>query len=246
MWNKYLKDARAQIIAGAYETMYYANYVLYKKGLIKTLDYNNVSNMSLINWSAQETDSNFKDTLRRIFACYNGGQYYGMNVDLDKAQNNYPNMVFKYAMEFRSTGLKQDSGNIKGDKSVESVIQAGQQWVGKSPYVWGGGRTESDIKAGRFDCSSFVYYCFNKAGVNLGGIDNAVTFTLVNMGKKINPKDMKRGDVIFFDTYTKNGHVAIYLGNNQFMHDSTSKGVTISEFNSYWKSKFNGNVRRYT
>ncbi|MDT7932874.1 cell wall-binding protein, partial [Clostridium perfringens] len=98
MWSIFLKDARAQIIAGGFETMYYANYVLYRKGIINTQKFNNVENMKLIDWGASETDSNFRELLRRIFACYNGGQGYGMDVDLDKAQNNYPNSVFKYAM----------------------------------------------------------------------------------------------------------------------------------------------------
>ncbi|WP_338631703.1 C40 family peptidase [Clostridium baratii] len=244
MWNTFLKDTKAQVIAGGFELRRYTNYVLYKNGLVQKLDYNSNENMNLINWNANENDSEFRDTLRRVFACYNGGPTYGMNVDLDNAQNNYPNQVFKYAMDFRNNGFGEGD-IVVGSKDVETVIKAGEKWVGKSPYVWGGGRTEEDVKAGRFDCSSFVHYCFASAGVQLGDIASVVTFSLVKMGKQINPKDMKRGDVIFFDTYTIDGHVGIWLGNNKFMHDSTSNGVTVSEFNSYWKSKFNGKVRRY-
>ncbi|MGU8986086.1 cell wall-binding protein, partial [Clostridium perfringens] len=57
MWSIFLKDARAQIIAGGFETMYYANYVLYRKGIINTQKFNNVENMKLIDWGASETDS---------------------------------------------------------------------------------------------------------------------------------------------------------------------------------------------
>ena len=56
---------------------------------------------------------------------------------------------------------------------------------------------------------------------------------------------MKRGDIIFFNTYKTNGHVAIYLGEDKFLHDSSSKGVAINSLQqSYWKGVFNGNVRR--
>ncbi|MCX0386765.1 NlpC/P60 family protein [Clostridium perfringens] len=244
IWNVFLKDVRLQIITGAYETRHYANYVLYKKKLVPTLDYNSTENLKLINWNADENDSNFSEILKRIFACYNGGPSYGMNVNLDTAQNNYPNNVFKYAMEFRNAGL--NNVGIAGDNTtIENAINAGMKWVGKSPYVWGGGRTQADIDAGRFDCSSFVHYCYASAGIQLGDRGNAVTFSLVNMGKKIDPSDMKRGDIIFFNTYTYNGHIGIYLGDGKFLHDGSTKGVWINSLNEpYWAKAFNGNVRR--
>lgn len=244
MWSIFLKDARSQIIAGGFETMYYANYVLYRKGIINTQKFNNVENMKLIDWGASETDSNFRELLRRIFACYNGGQGYGMDVDLDKAQNNYPNSVFKYAMEFRNAGITESG--IKGDnETIEKAIEAGMKWVGKSPYVWGGGRNQADVDAGRFDCSSLVHYCYSNAGIQLGDRSSVTTWSLLELGRAVQPSEMKRGDLLFFDTAGRNGHVGIWLGDGKFLNDSSSKGVSIGDLNSpYWKSNFNGNVRR--
>ena len=239
MWNIFLNDPRAQIFAGAYEIRYYGNYVLYKQNKVPKLNYNNNENMDLVKWNSDENDSDFRETLRRIFACYNGGPSYGMKVDLDNAQFNYPNKVFQYAMEFRNAGLNQSSNQI-----IETVIEAGMKWVGKSPYVWGGGRTEADVIAGRFDCSSFVHYCYASAGIQLGDRASVVTFSLVNMGQKVDASEMRRGDLIFFDTYTVDGHIGIYLGDNKFLHDGTSTGVTVSELSGYYKDKFNGKVRR--
>ena len=239
MWNIFLNDPRAQIFAGAYEIRYYGNYVLYKQNKVPKLNYNNNENMDLVKWNSDENDSDFRETLRRIFACYNGGPSYGMKVDLDTAQFNYPNKVFQYAMEFRNAGLNQSSNQI-----IETVIEAGMKWVGKSPYVWGGGRTEADVIAGRFDCSSFVHYCYASAGIQLGDRASVVTFSLVNMGQKVDASEMRRGDLIFFDTYTVDGHIGIYLGDNKFLHDGTSTGVTVSELSGYYKDKFNGKVRR--
>ena len=239
MWNIFLNDPRAQIFAGAYEIRYYGNYVLYKQNKVPKLNYNNNENMDLVKWNSDENDSDFRETLRRIFACYNGGPSYGMKVDLDNAQFNYPNKVFQYAMEFRNAGLNQSSNQI-----IETVIEAGMKWVGKSPYVWGGGRTEAEVIAGRFDCSSFVHYCYASAGIQLGDRASVVTFSLVNMGQKVDASEIRRGDLIFFDTYTVDGHIGIYLGDNKFLHDGTSTGVTISELSGYYKDKFNGKVRR--
>lgn len=239
MWNIFLNDPRAQIFAGAYEIRYYGNYVLYKQNKVPKLNYNNNENMDLVKWNSDENDSDFREILRRIFACYNGGPSYGMKVDLDNAQFNYPNKVFQYAMEFRNAGLNQSSNQI-----IETVIEAGMKWVGKSPYVWGGGRTEADVIAGRFDCSSFIHYCYASAGIQLGDRASVVTFSLVNMGQKVDASEMRRGDLIFFDTYTVDGHIGIYLGDNKFLHDGTSTGVTVSELSGYYKEKFNGKVRR--
>lgn len=239
MWNIFLNDPRAQIFAGAYEIRYYGNYVLYKQNKVPKLNYNNNENMDLVKWNSDENDSDFRETLRRIFACYNGGPSYGMKVDLDNAQFNYPNKVFQYAMEFRNAGLNESSNQI-----IETVIEAGMKWVGKSPYVWGGGRTEADVIEGRFDCSSFVHYCYASAGIQLGDRASVVTFSLVNMGQKVDASEMRRGDLIFFDTYTVDGHIGIYLGDNKFLHDGTSTGVTVSELSGYYKEKFNGKVRR--
>lgn len=239
MWNIFLNDPKAQIFAGAYEIRYYGNYVLYKQNKVPKLNYNNNENMDLVKWNSDENDSDFRETLRRIFACYNGGPSYGMKVDLDNAQFNYPNKVFQYAMEFRNAGLEQSSNQI-----IETVIEAGMKLVGKSPYVWGGGRTEADVIAGRFDCSSFVHYCYASAGIQLGDRASVVTFSLVNMGQKVDASEMRRGDLLFFDTYTVDGHIGIYLGDNKFLHDGTSTGVTVSELSGYYKEKFNGKVRR--
>lgn len=244
MWRIYLKDARAQVIGGSYEIRYYVNYVLYKQNKVKKLDYNSSENMKLINWQASPSDSDFSTTLRRTFACYNGGPRYGMNVNLDTAQFNYPNKVFGYAMEFRDTSLEGNIGT--GDNStIEKAIATGSTLVGKSPYVWGGGRNPSDIANHRFDCSSFVHWCYASAGLNLGNYQSVVTDSLVTLGRKIEPSQMTRGDVIFFNTYKYNGHVAIYLGGGKFLHDGSSRGVWINSLDeSYWKKAFNGNVRR--
>ena len=58
-------------------------------------------------------------------------------------------------------------------------------------------------------------------------------------GKKINKNNLKPGDLIFFKPSRKYMHLGIYMGNNAFMHSSTSKGVIKSKLdNVYWKDKY--------
>lgn len=131
-----------------------------------------------------------------------------------------------------------------GNEIIEKAISMGISIVGRSPYVFGGGRTEEDIKALRFDCSSFIHWCYSNAGIDLGDYRTVTTWSLLNMGTTVSFDEIKRGDLIFFDTYTLNGHVGVWLGENKFLHDGTSNGVTISELEGYYKEKFNGKVIR--
>ncbi|WP_330616371.1 C40 family peptidase [Terrisporobacter sp.] len=246
MWQIYLNDARVQIIAGGYIVRTYANYVLWKQHKVDKYVYDSKENLKLIDWSADENDSEFRNTLRRILACYNGGPGYGMSVDLDNAKFDYPNKVYKSCMEYRGSGLDFSDGVYPGNNStIEKAIMVGTELVGRSPYKFGGGRNPLDIANKIFDCSSFVHYCFAQAGVTLGDYRVVVTDSLVREGRKINSNEMIRGDLIFFDTYKKNGHVGIYLGDGKFLHDGTSTGVTISSLSQpYYAQRFNGNVRR--
>lgn len=134
------------------------------------------------------------------------------------------------------------SSNVGG---IEGAISTGSTIVGQSPYKWAGGRSQADIDARRFDCSSFVRWAFASAGINLGPVGGTTTDTLVGKGRAVSASDMKRGDLVFFDTYKVNGHVGIYLGNGTFLNDNSSRGVSVDSMsNVYWKKAFNGVVRR--
>lgn len=160
----------------------------------------------------------------------------------------YVERVMKY-YDMYTDGDYTEVGNgssFEGDNdTIEKAISTGSTLIGISPYNFGGGRNPTDIANRSFDCSSFIHWCFKEAGINLGDYTSVTTWTLLGLGKVIDPNDMKRGDIIFFDTYAVNGHVAIYLGDGKFLNDQSSHGVWIDDLNnSYWKAAFNGNVRR--
>ncbi|MDO3659766.1 NlpC/P60 family protein [Bacillus sp. C28GYM-DRY-1] len=147
----------------------------------------------------------------------------------------------------KSSSSNSNSGGtvISNSGGIEGAISVGSSIVGQSPYKFGGGRTQSDINNRIFDCSSFVRWAYASAGVNLGPVGGTTTDTLINKGRAVSASEMKRGDLVFFDTYKTNGHVGIYLGNGTFLNDNSSHGVSIDSMsNPYWKKYFNGNVRR--
>ncbi|MDI0273889.1 NlpC/P60 family protein [Bacillus safensis] len=160
----------------------------------------------------------------------------------DNNNNNNNNNSSSPSKKPSSGGGSPVSSNVGG---IEGAISTGSTIVGQSPYKWGGGRSQADIDARRFDCSSFVRWAFASAGINLGPVGGTTTDTLVGKGRAVSASDMKRGDLVFFDTYKVNGHVGIYLGNGTFLNDNSSHGVSVDSMsNPYWKRYFNGVVRR--
>lgn len=127
------------------------------------------------------------------------------------------------------------------NETVKSLISNGLKYVGNSVYVFGGGRNEYDIAAGRFDCSAFVSWAFSQVEIKIG----ASTEVLKNTGTPVDVEEMQPGDLVFFDTYKKDGHVGIYLGAGKFLGSQSSTGVAIADMtNGYWLEKFNGRVNR--
>jgi peptidoglycan DL-endopeptidase CwlO len=143
---------------------------------------------------------------------------------------------------------KPSSGTInlslsapKTNGSINDIITAGYKYIGNSVYVFGGGRSASDVAHGRFDCSGFVHWAFSQGGYNVG----SSTDSLVGAGTSVSTSEMQPGDLVFFNTYKTNGHVGIYLGGGKFIGSQSSTGVAIADLTSgYWKAHFNGRVVR--
>ncbi|UNL87560.1 C40 family peptidase [Priestia koreensis] len=129
--------------------------------------------------------------------------------------------------------------------SHSSVLEAGSTLIGRTVYKFGGGRTKTDINNGLFDCSSFVHWAYAQIGVDLGNRGWVSTETLKNKGRAVAVSDMQPGDLVFFDTYKKDGHVGIYAGNGKFLGCQGKSGVAYADMTKgYFKKKFNGRVRR--
>jgi cell wall-associated NlpC family hydrolase len=64
------------------------------------------------------------------------------------------------------------------------------------------------------------------------------------VGQKISTAELRPGDLVFFNTLRRTiSHVGIYLGNNRFVHASSTRSgvVEVSDLrDSYWAKSFNG------
>lgn len=90
-----------------------------------------------------------------------------------------------------------------------------------------------------------MHWAFKEVGVDLGPLTSTSTETLKHLGKPVSPSEMKPGDVVFFNTYKRDGHVGIYVGNGKFIGAQSSTGVAIADMTKgYWKETFNGRVKR--
>ncbi len=104
------------------------------------------------------------------------------------------------------------------------IVQTSMQYIGV-PYVFGG------TTPGGFDCSGYVRYVFAQAGIYLPRMADEQ----YEAGYPISTSELAAGDLVFFSTYTYGvSHVGIYLGDGNFIHASSSRGVTISNLGDYY------------
>ena len=104
-------------------------------------------------------------------------------------------------------------------------------------YKLGGNTAETG-----FDCSGFTRYVFE---ASLGRVLPHRADEQANAPElaKVDKKDLKPGDLVFFDTMRRTfSHVGIYLGDGKFIHSPrTGESVRIEDINiSYWAHHFTG------
>lgn len=87
----------------------------------------------------------------------------------------------------------------------------------------------------RYDCSALVREVYYKySGIRLP----ANTDKLFRLVKKVEKNELFFGDLVFFSEDGFNpSHVGIYIGNNQFVHSSSSNGVVISSLKERYYSR---------
>lgn len=132
------------------------------------------------------------------------------------------------------SALKNSANYTQGTTSptASAIISTAKKYIGV-PYLWGG-TTPSG-----FDCSGFVQFVFKAHGISL----NRTCETQYKHGTYVSKSNLQPGDLVFFQNTYKAGisHVGIYIGNGQFIHASSSKGVVISNLSSsYYVSHYYG------
>ncbi|MFE2004336.1 C40 family peptidase [Pseudomonas guariconensis] len=153
------------------------------------------------------------------------------------------NASVKHAPVKYSTLRARPSNTAKASSNLPVVAMSAKQSsnvlsravnVLGTPYRWGG---SSPSKG--FDCSGLVKYAFTDvADVDLPRTSNAMA---KGHGVKVAKSDLKPGDLIFFNIKSRRvNHVAIYLGNDRFIHaPRTGKRVSIDTLSKpYWQKHY--------
>jgi lipoprotein Spr len=117
---------------------------------------------------------------------------------------------------------------------IEGIIGYAESLLG-TPHAMGG------YSPSGLDCSGLVKLAHAQFGAELphSSHEQARYGTIISPGE-----ELKRGDLVFFhSTYSTPNlitHSGIYLGENKFIHTSSSRGVSISAvFNSgYWQDHY--------
>ena len=105
----------------------------------------------------------------------------------------------------------------------QQVVDYALSFVG-GRYVWGG----TDPHTGA-DCSGFTRYILSHAG---GVSISRSSAEQAGEGRTVTADSMQPGDLLFYSKGGGVNHVAMYIGNGQVVHASSSKtGIIVSAWN---------------
>ncbi len=141
----------------------------------------------------------------------------------------------KKSNKFALTDIFSNSKKADSEK-CKRILTAAKKKLGKR-YVWGASGTKNT-----YDCSSFTKYVYKKNGISIP----RTSINQSKYGKYVKRKDLKKGDLIFFDTSKRRkgyvNHVGIYLGDNKFIHASSAKKkVVITSLNkNFYSQRYKG------
>ena len=133
----------------------------------------------------------------------------------------------------------QDSRHIPEVTMLgEQIVEYGKKFIG-TPYVWGGSNLSRGV-----DCSGFTQEIYKNFDIDINRISTMQALS----GRTVSKNDLKTGDLVFFDTNGINqgqiSHVGVYAGNGEFIHSSSSRGISIAKLdNSYYKRNYVKSVR---
>jgi cell wall-associated NlpC family hydrolase len=123
----------------------------------------------------------------------------------------------------------------RGNSTARVIVNNSLRYLG-APYRYGG-TTPSG-----FDCSGFVRYVFGLEDIELprSSREQATVGTHVDKGSLL------PADLVFFKTdgSSRINHVGIYLGDNNFVHASRTRGIVITSLDDKYYLKAYYGARR--
>lgn len=118
-------------------------------------------------------------------------------------------------------------GTVKGGSGVSGLLSIARSKLG-SPYVWGA------KGSGSFDCSGFIYWSLNQAGVRQSYLTSSGWRSVGKYTKISSFGSLQAGDIIVVS-----GHVGIVAGGGQVIDASSSNGRVVERsLSSWWRNNF--------
>lgn len=116
-----------------------------------------------------------------------------------------------------ASSAAKSSGSSGSSDLRDQIIDYAANYLGVK-YVYGGSSPKG------FDCSGFTQYVFANFDIPLSRTAASQYSSSVT---KIKKSELNKGDLVFFynNSYSKVGHVGIYVGDNQFIHSSSPGDV---------------------
>lgn len=122
----------------------------------------------------------------------------------------------------KSTIVQESTYNITSVRKV--ILEEAERWIGV-PYCLGG--NEKCV-----DCSGLSQNVYARVGIILPRTAEEQS----KLGVLIRTEEIKIGDLLFFGRKNKVTHVAIYAGNGEIIHSSSSRGVVKEKFENLSKN----------
>lgn len=110
---------------------------------------------------------------------------------------------------YRFDGLSLDDFKA-GEEAGSAIVAAAYSQLGV-PYVWGGSTPGKGL-----DCSGLTQYCYRQAGIRISHYTEDQKSEL----RQIPISQAKPGDILY-----RYGHVAIYIGDDRYIHEPHSGDV---------------------
>lgn len=117
-------------------------------------------------------------------------------------------------------------GDAQRERIEPRLRAEARSWNGV-PHRWGG------TDRNGVDCSGLTQALYADA---LGLSLPRDTRRQARVGERVKRNDLQPGDLVFFRPSRKYRHVGVYLSDGEFVHASSSSGVTISRLDAaYWR-----------
>lgn len=169
-----------------------------------------IESMPMSNFIYQTGNGTFVVDIKVLLAKFQNGSLKKM-ADGDSLYNYFTEAEVDQLM----AGIKsQYQGRYLAVNSALGIVDLAASKNLKLDYDWGGGHvniTSVDHVATGTDCSAFVSWAINQGAP--GDFTTRTTGGLINVGRTIEYKEAKEGDILVYNN-GENGHVVMVVDNN--------------------------------